>query len=195
MSKGAAVAYVTAGGLLVFSGFKGTTISATLKAALGGNLNVTGSETIGSGTSDATSNASSGTGSQNYITVAKFLVGNGYSNAAAAGITGCIAGESHGDPEQIGDQGTSFGLIQEHGSQYSGLVTGNASQDLDTQMSALLAYNNAQGSGLISMLNSITDPVQAAYFYSEHFERPAVKDSDVVTSVAQSVYTSLIRTR
>lgn len=177
----------------MFSGFKGSTISDTLRAVLKGNLNVSGTETIGTpGTGTTGPNASSGSASQNYLTVAKFLTSNGYTPQAAAGIAGCIAGESSGNPEAIGDEGTSFGIIQEHGVQYSGLVTGNASADLSSQESALLAYNNAQGAGLVAMLNSIADPVQAAYFYSEHFERPAVKDSDVVTSVASSVYSQLI---
>lgn len=194
MSKAAALAYTTVGGLLVFSGIKGATISETLTGALGGNLNITGTEAVGAspGTDTSAAGISSGGSIQNYKNIAYYLSTHGYTKAAAAGIVGCVAGESHGDPEQIGDQGTSFGIIQEHGSQYAGLVTGNSTQDLDTQLSALLAYNNAQGSGRIAMLNSITDPVQCAYFYSEQFERPAVKDSDVVTSVASSVYQDLI---
>lgn len=178
----------------MLSGIKGATISETLKAALGGNLNITGTQTVGTPGTDTTagSGISSGGSSQNYKNIAYFLSTHGYTKAAAAGIVGCVAGESSGNPEAIGDQGTSFGIIQEHGSQYSGLVTGNSTQDLDTQLSALLAYNNAQGSGRIAMLNSITDPVQCAYFYSEQFERPKIKDSDVVSSVATSVYQDLI---
>jgi hypothetical protein len=187
--KGASVAYCAVGGLILYSGIKGATIADTIRSALKGNLNVKGTETVGTG--DTGNLTASATPSANYITVAKFLKANGYSSAAAAGITGCVAGESAGDPEAKGDQGTSFGLIQEHGMQYAGLVTGNPSKDLDSQLSALLAYNNAQGSGLITMLNAIPDPVEAAKFYSENFERPAVKDSDVRASVATSVYAQL----
>jgi hypothetical protein len=85
-------------------------------------------------------------------------------------------------------------LIQLHDQspgQYDHLVTGNASTDLQSQLPAIIAYNNAQGSGLVSMLNSISDPVQAADFYSQHFERPAVTNSDVVSSVATSVYAKI----
>lgn len=196
MSKGAAVAYCVTGGLIAYSGIKGATISDTVKAVFAGNLNVSGTETVGTpGTGFSGSSAagiSSGGSTANYKNIAYYLSTHGYTQAAAAGIVGCVAGESSGNPEAVGDQGTSFGIIQEHGSQYAGLVTGNSTQDLDTQLSALLAYNSAQGAGLVSMLNSITDPVQCAYFYSEHFERPAVKDSDVVTSVATSVYQDLI---
>lgn len=191
--SGAAVAYCTIGGLILYSGIKGATIADTVKAALAGNLTVTSTEAISSGAAAGSSPGSvvSGAASQNYLTIANYLVGNGYSKAAAAGIVGCIAGESAGNPESVGDQGTSFGLIQEHGSQYSGLVTGDASKDLQAQLPAIIAYNNAQGQGRIDMLNQISDPVQAADFYSQYFERPKVTGSDVRASVAQQVYAEL----
>lgn len=197
----AAVAYAVAGSLIFYSGYKGATLAATAKAVLSGNLAVTGTQPVGTptvqvgatstGSSGGAATAQSGSGSANETAAGKYLVQNGYTPAAAAGIVGCIAGESSGNPENIGDGGTSFGFIQEHGSQYASLVTGNATADLDKQLPAIIAYNNAQGAGLIAMLNSITDPVQAADFYSENFERPAVKDSDVVASVATSVYAQL----
>lgn len=198
--SGAAVAYCAFGGLILFSGIKGATISDTIKAAFKGNLNVTSTQAVvtpaqqaansGQPSAGSTSTATSGSENANLLTAAKYLVSNGYSKAAAAGIAGCIAGESAGDPEAVGDQGTSFGLIQEHGN-YSYLVTGNATKDLQSQLQAIIAYNNAQGAGLIHMLNSITDPVAASDFYSENFERPLVKDSDVRASVATSVYGQL----
>jgi len=58
-------------------------------------------------------------------------------------------------------------------------------------MSAILAYNNAQGSSNIAELNAQPDPVTAADFYSQVFERPVVTDSDVRPAVAQSVYAFL----
>lgn len=196
--SGAAVAYTVIGGTVFYSGFKGATLAATVKAFLSGNLAVTGTQPVGSpvisiGGSNAggTSNAQSGSGAANELTAAKYLMANGYSAAASAGIAGCIAGESSGNPESIGDQGTSFGLIQLHGSQYAGLVTKNPTADFQAQLPAIIAYNNAQGAGLIQMLNSINDPVQAAQFYSQHFERPAVTNSDVNAGVARSVYAQL----
>jgi len=193
--SGAAVAYSVAGGLVFYSGLKGATLADTAKAVLSGNLSVSGTQAITASAPASSGNGTgtaSGSGTANELTAARYLVSNGYSRAAAAGIVGCIAGESAGNPEATGDAGTSFGLIQEHGSQYSGLVTGNATKDLDAQLPAIIAYNNAQGPGLITMLNSIGDPVQAADFYSENFERPQVKDSDVVASVATSVYGELL---
>jgi hypothetical protein len=196
-----AVAYVAIGGLILYSGIKGSTLSDTAKAVLSGNLSLTDSESIGtpsitegspnnsSTTAGSASTAASGSDSANLLTIAKYLVANGYSKAAAAGIVGCVEGESSGDPEEIG--AGSYGIIQEQGSQYASLVTGNASKDLDTQLTALIAYNNAQGAGLIAMLNSITDPVAAADFYSQKFERPLVTDSDVSASVANSIFAQL----
>jgi Phage tail lysozyme len=187
--SGTYAAVTAVGAVLVWSGWKGATLAATFKALLAGNLNAPDTETATSATGTSAAGAASGTASQNYITIANYLVGNGYSKAAAAGICGCVAGESAGNPEAVG--AGSYGLIQEQGSQYASLVTGNASKDLDTQLAALIAYNNAQGSNLIAMLNAQTDPVQAADFYSQYFERPAVADSDVRASVATSVYSEI----
>jgi|SRR5215469_3107669 len=198
--SGAAVAYSVAGSLILFSGIRGATISDTLKSALTGNLNPAATENITAPTDTSSSNAggpgttanvTSGANRDNLLTAAEYLMQNGYSRAAAAGIAGCISGESGGNPEAIGDQGTSFGLIQEHGSQYASLVTGDRTADFDRQLPAIIAYNNAQGQGLIAMLNSISDPVEAANFYSEKFERPAVTDSDVRPADARWVYDQL----
>jgi Phage tail lysozyme len=197
--SGWGVAYITVGGIVLFSGVKGATISDTVKAISQGNLNVTDTQPIGwnpggtaTGNAGSASNAVSGSG--NYLTIAQYLVANGYSKAAAAGIVGCIAGESGGDPEaQEGGSSGGEGLIQwTPESAYPGLVTGNATKDLDAQLPAIIAYNNAQGAGLVQMLNAIENPVQAADFYSENFERPAVTDSDVRAGVAQSVYQELV---
>ena len=193
------------GAVFVWSGIKGKSVSGVFRTLIGGDkpssapntnsiMGVTQSG-LPNTVSPQSANASglpSGTANQNYLTAAEFLVSNGYSYPAAAGIVGCIAGESGGNAEAIGDQGTSYGLIQEHGSQYSGLVTGNATKDFQDQLQGIIAYNNAQGQNLVNMLNQLSDPVQAADFYSQYFERPAVLYSDVQQGVARSVYQQLI---
>lgn len=194
------------GAVFVWSGIKGKSVSGVFRTLIGGDSPnkapsanpvagaVTQSglpNTVSPFSADA-SGLPSGTANQNYMTAAEFLVSNGYSYAAAAGIVGCVAGESGGNAEAVGDQGTSFGLIQEHGPQYSGLVTGNVNKDFQDQLQGIIQYNNAQGSNLVNMLNQLNDPVQAADFYSKYFERPAVLYSDVQQSVAQSVYQQLI---
>jgi len=65
------------------------------------------------------------------------LTGGGASNIQAAGIMGNMQNESAFDPEAIGDQGTSFGLVQQHGA-YSYLVTGNTQKDLAAQIKNIL---------------------------------------------------------
>jgi uncharacterized protein YukE len=127
----------------------------------------------------------------NELTVAMYLVEHGYSKAAAAGIAACIAGESSGNPEAVGTGG--WGLIgwtpQTPGEYQNLYPTGNSSADLAKQLPAILAYNNANGN--VAALNSITDPVQAADYYSQTFERPLVTDSDVRPDVATAVFKAL----
>ncbi len=133
----------------------------------------------------------SGSGFENELTVAKFLVAHGYSKAAAAGIASCIAGESAGSPEAVGSGG--WGLIgwtpQTPGEYQNLYPTGNASADLGKQMAAILTYNNANGN--VAALNAIHDPVQAADYYSQTFERPLVTDSDVRANVATAIFQAL----
>jgi hypothetical protein len=123
----------------------------------------------------------------NLINLGKFLVANGYSQAAAAGVAGCVAGESGGNPESVGSGGG--GLIG-WTPLPSGLVTGNATADLNVQFTKILAYNEGW-SQYIPALNAQTNPVTAADFYSQNFERPAVTDSDVRSAVATMVYDAL----
>ena len=144
----------------------------------------------------------------NYETVGLFLMQNGYSAVGAAGVCGCIAGESGGDPEAVqfpsDPESGGAGLIQwtpaSSMQQYTGTCAaagiGNNSVavDMQNQMNAILEYNDAQGSSNVAELNAQPDPVTAADFYSQVFERPVVTDSDVRPSVAQSVYAFLTST-
>jgi hypothetical protein len=190
--SGASVALTAAGGVLVWSGWKGATLSATFKALLNGNLNAPSTQVIGTGAAGSSSSAASGSASANYLTIANYLISNGYGKAAAAGIAGCIAGESGGNPEAVEAGGGGGGLIQWTPYQQYGIpITGHASADLEAQLPLIIAYNNAQGPNLVAMLNQIADPVQAADFYSQYFERPAVANSDVRAGVATSVYAQL----
>jgi hypothetical protein len=143
--------------------------------------------------------ATSGSGFQNEVTIAKFLVSRGYSKAAAAGIASCIEGESGGDPESVGSGGcgligwTPPSTLAKYGGTCAkaGIGPGNttASQDLDSQMRAIINYNNANGN--VGALNSIKDPIQAADYYSQNFERPLVTFSDVRNNVATAVFKAI----
>lgn len=133
--------------------------------------------------------------SGNYLlAVGQYLVENGYSDAAAAGVASCIYGESTGNPESVGTGGggligwTPIGSAEPN----SNIITGDASQDMMTQLGDLLYYNsNEIGQPLVDELNSQADPVEAADFYSQNFEKPAVTDSDVVPSVAEQIFSAL----
>jgi hypothetical protein len=131
----------------------------------------------------------------NYLlAVAQYLVENGYSDAGAAGVAGCIAGESGGNPESVGSGGG--GLIGwtplSSAAPNDNIVTGNASQDMMTQLGDLLYYNSTEiGQSYVTQLNNMTDPVSAADFFSANFEKPAVLYSDVRPSEAQQIYSEL----
>jgi len=131
----------------------------------------------------------------NYLlAIGQYLVDNGYSKAAAAGVASCVDGESGGNPESVGSGGGGLIGWTPLGSAApdANIVTGNAAQDMATQLADILYYNSHEiGQSAVDELNSQTDPVLAADFYSQHFERPAVTDSDVVPSVAEQIYSEL----
>lgn len=134
-----------------------------------------------------TQTAAAGTPSQNYVTIARFLMAHGYTRAAASGIVGCIAGESAGNPESVGSGGG--GLIGWTPLR-PGLVTGNPTADLMTQLNAILTYNKGY-SQFVPLLNSVPSPIEAADIYSMDFERPAIQYSDVRANIAQQIYNSI----
>jgi LysM repeat protein len=130
----------------------------------------------------------------NLLAIGQYLVDNGYSKAAAAGVASCVDGESGGNPESVGSGGggligwTPLGSAAPN----ANIVTGNASADMMAQLGDLLYYNsNEIGASRVAELDSQADPVAAADFYSQNFEKPAVTDSDVRTSVAEQVYSEL----
>lgn len=68
-----------------------------------------------------------------------YLISIGATPVQAAGIMGNMQAESGLDPDgKAGDQGTSFGLFQQHGS-YGYLVTGNPAQDMVSQIKTMIA--------------------------------------------------------
>ena len=131
----------------------------------------------------------------NYVlAVGQYLVDNGYSAAAAAGVASCVDGESGANPESEGSGGggligwTPLGSAEPD----ANIITGDDSADMMTQLADILYYNADEiGQSKVDELNSQTDPVAAADFYSQNFEKPAVTDSDVVPSVAEDVYSEL----
>ena len=106
----------------------------------------------------------------NYATIVTFLMANGYSGNAAAGIAGNIYQESGGNPESIGSGGG--GLIG-WTPLPAGYVTGNPAADLQTQLSAILSFNQIWA-GYIPALNAAASPAAAADIYVTDFERAGI---------------------
>ena len=107
---------------------------------------------------------------QNVTAIVGFLRAHGYSDNAAAGIAGNIYQESKGDPESVGMGGG--GLIGWTPLR-AGLVTGNSAVDLQTQLAAVLKYNQIWSSYLPA-LNAAGSPASAAYIYVTDFERAGI---------------------
>jgi hypothetical protein len=119
----------------------------------------------------------------NYAAIVDFLVAHGYTGFAAAGIAGNIYQESKGDPESVGSGGG--GLIG-WTPLPSGFVTGNSAADLQTQLNALLTYNQGWAQ-FIPALNAATSATEAADIYMNDFERPGLPVAANREAAAQAV--------
>jgi hypothetical protein len=119
----------------------------------------------------------------NYAAIVAFLTRHGYTSMAAAGIAGNMFQESKGDPESVGSGGG--GLIG-FTPLPSGYVTGNPAADLQTQLNAVLTYNQ-QWSQFIPALNAASSPAQAADIYMNDFERPGIPAAGSREAAAQAV--------
>ena len=119
----------------------------------------------------------------NVTAIVSFLLAHGYSHNAAAGIAGNIYQESKGDPESVGMGGG--GLIG-FTPLPAGYVTGSPSADLQTQLSAVLTYNQGW-SQYLPALNSAASPSSAASIYVTDFERAGIPAADTREASAQNV--------
>jgi Phage tail lysozyme len=120
---------------------------------------------------------------ENYAAIVNFLTAHGYTGLAAAGIAGNIWQESKGNPESEGDGGG--GLIG-WTPLPDGFVTGNPAADLQTQLEALLTYNQGWAQ-FIPILNAATSAVQAADIYMDDFERPGNPEAGNREAAAEAV--------
>ena len=115
-------------------------------------------------------NVSDGLLPENVTAIVSFLLAHGYSDNAAAGIAGNMYQESKGNPESEGDGGG--GLIG-WTPLPSGFVTGDVTADLQTQLNAVLTFNQGWASYLPA-LNAAASPADAAYIYVTDFERAGI---------------------
>ncbi len=119
----------------------------------------------------------------NVTAIVSFLLAHGYTHNAAAGIAGNIYRESMGDPESVGTGGG--GLIG-WTPLPSGFVTGNAAADLQTQLAAILTYNQGWAQ-YIPALDAAASPTAAADIYVTDFERAGIPAAGEREASAESV--------
>ncbi|MGP7999925.1 MAG: phage tail tip lysozyme [Streptosporangiaceae bacterium] len=119
----------------------------------------------------------------NYGAIVTFLTAHGYSANAAAGIAGNIYQESGGNPESVGDGGGGLiGWTPLPG----GYVTGNPAADLQTQLSAILTFNQIWAQ-YIPALNAAGSPAEAANIYVTDFERAGIPAYGTREAAAEAV--------
>jgi LysM repeat protein len=131
------------------------------------------------------SGSASGMVPANYAAIVGFLTAHGYTGNAAAGIAGNIWQESGGNPESVGDGGGGLiGWTPLPG----GYVTGNPAADLQTQLAAILTFNQIWAQ-YIPALNAASSPAAAAAIYVTDFERagiPAVGNREAAAEAVAS---------
>jgi hypothetical protein len=119
----------------------------------------------------------------NVSAIVTFLVHHGYSGNAAAGIAGNIYQESKGNPESAGMGGGGLiGFTPLPG----GYETGNVGADLQTQLNAVLSFNQ-QWSSYLPELNAASSAAAAAKVYVEDFERAGMPEASTREASAQAV--------
>jgi hypothetical protein len=91
------------------------------------------------------------------------LIAQGASTVEALGIMANMIAESSFNTQAVGDQGTSFGLVQQHGN-YSYLVTGNPQQDMIRQIATLKSLGGFHAA-------SGNTPQEAAGNFAANYER------------------------
>ncbi len=128
-------------------------------------------------------NTGSGLLPANVTAIVSFLLANGYSHNAAAGIAGNIYQESKGDPESVGSGGG--GLIG-WTPLPAGFITGNVTADLKTQLAQILVYNQIW-SQFLPALNAAASPADAASIYVTDFERAGIPAASTREASAEAV--------
>jgi hypothetical protein len=194
--KGVPIALCVGGGIILYSGIKGATISDTVKALLSGNLTVSNTEGItqntkgsstpaGGGSTPDSGPVSTGTTLQNGTTIYKFLRSSGYTPMQAAGAIASMWGESTWNPESVGTGGcglmgwTPVSSIKLYGGTCRAAGVGNASDDADmqSQLGAILKFVSANGDqGAVDSMKSASTVEGAANIWGPKVERFGIND-------------------
>jgi Phage tail lysozyme len=201
--RGISVVYCVGGGVILFSGIKGATLSDTVKGVLSGNLaSIQDTETItinngssgsGSGSSGSAGPAVSGNQTQNGTTIYKYLRSNGYSPMQAAGAIASIYGESGFDPESQGTGGRGLIGWTPASTLPDSAFTGNAANDMSAQLPLILKFVADNGDqGAVNMMSGATSVNQAAQIWGQKVERYGINDVhtagvDLAVQIAKQV--------
>lgn len=125
----------------------------------------------------------------NRQTAYSYLVGKGYSPAAAAGIVGNLVQESGVNPVvNPGDNGTAHGIAQWRGDRYTGLLDyakgNNASaNDLTTQLDYLDNELRNKYSSTYGKVMAAQTPGDAAAAFALGYERPKGAETGIASNV------------
>jgi|ERR1700733_1618964 len=199
--KGISVAYCAVGGIVLFSGIKGATLSDTAKGILTGNLSgiqETEQITADNGGTNGGSNASpgpavSGSVTENGTTIYKYFRSNGYSPIQAAGAIASIYGESTWNPEAAGTGGRGLIGWTPPSTLPNSAFTGNAANDMAAQLPLILAFVSANGDqGAVDMMNGAQSVHDAAEIWGQKVERYGIDDVhtsgvDLAVQIAKQV--------
>jgi hypothetical protein len=110
--------------------------------------------------------------------VISFLKNKGLTTSQASGIAGNMAVESGFEPDAVGDNGTSYGLVQWHADRWTKLKQYCAKNDYDvSSVSGQLEYlwyelKSNSRLGYAELIKQ-TNPRDAAEIFAKYFERPA----------------------
>ena len=152
------------------SSHPGSSASSTSASSTGSSSTGASDTSVAAGHGVSCSGSASGMVPANYAAIVSFLTSHGYTGNAAAGIAGNIWQESDGNPESVGDGGGGLiGWTPLPG----GYVTGNYAADLQTQLAAVLTFNQIW-SQYIPALNAASSPAAAAAIYVTDFERAGI---------------------
>lgn len=142
-------------------------------------------ETVETVASDAATDFLSG-GSNKDVIYAFLISKMGYNPAAAAGVLSNIKYESNYNPNDVGDNGTSYGITQWHAGRMTALINWCTSNGMDyTTLTAQLWYLKYELENkytkvhnyLKSVDNSAQGAYDAAYYFCYYYEVPANKAS------------------
>lgn len=138
------------------------------------------------GSSGSVTGVTAGSDTHNGTAIYKYLRGQDYTPMQAAGAVCSMWGEGGWDPESwsVDSNGLySGGIMQWNGSNYPDYVgsprpSGNATDDLQRQLPAILNFVNGTGKGgYVSMMAGAPSVLAASQIWSDHVEEAGVSDA------------------